>query len=563
MICPQCKTENRDDRSECYHCNQELSTLRMIVNRARNHYNEALEHAERDRSEEAIRELKHALELDGSFVEAWLVLGTLYAREERFDEAKEAWETAMAQDPRFARGHEYLLKAQHLEPSLPQLRKLKQTALILGGLLLLAVAFGLYQSRPDTGMQKIDQALTLHADQKWAAALERLADAKSDPLASRKAKRAAGVLGDELSDHLNSMLDSVRLLAENKRFSQTVADIRKIESLDPPGWVQQELGAIKTTMTTAMVSAAEKELVAFREGRQTFSDLDAKLKGWIEVAGDSEGKERLIAILDEGSSEFRRTLLAGLRPEILAIDDDAKAAQRIDELAVQYPSLRKDLEDILRSRLAVVAEARSNEFDRLVREGKLDDARERLVEFKSFYEGLGRTAPEDITRKMEAQVQQTERAIALQNLKSAFQAGEYERVLRLAPELASLDLTGPQEAEVKAQREDAERLLAVELWDWSQERDQDFETLNLSLEDARRMIEFYPLIIRHAPPAEATFRTTHSLFRAATAHLRLGQAEQAKGLLDRLRTDYPESAVLGYPAFRRVQERLAAELARA
>lgn len=562
MICPQCKTDNREDRTECYHCGQELATLRMIVNRARNHYNEALEHAERERDEEAIRELKHALELDGSFVEAWLVLGTLYARAERLEEAKEAWETAIGQDPRFERGHQYLLKAQKIEPSLPQLRKLKQTVVALGGLLILIVAFAVWQSLPDTGMQKIDQALSEYEAQRWAVAIEKLADATSDVAASGKARRAAGVLGEELRARLTGMLDTVRLNLEAREYRRAVEEISDIEALNPPGWVQQEVGAIKTQMADSMMEAAEREMAAFREGERTYPELAERFKGWIQLAGDADGKQQIGDMLEEASSEYRRTLLARLRPEILAIESDAKAAQRIDELAVQYPALRNALEDLLRSRLSVVAEARANEFDRLVREGRIDEAEERLVEFRALYESLGRTAPEDITARMQAAVQQTEREIALQNLEAAFESGDYARVLNLAPQVAAMELSEARRVEVEARRSDAERLLAEEMWDWSQARDQAFETLSIPLEEARRMIEGYPLILKHAPPAEATFRTTHTLFRAAAAYLRLGQAEQAKVLIERLKGEYPESSVLGYAAFGRFETRLAAALER-
>lgn len=563
MICPQCKTENRDERTECYHCGQELATLRMIVNRARNHYNEALEHAERERDEEAIRELKHALELDGSFVEAWLVLGTLYARAERLEEAKEAWETAMAQDPRFERGHNYLLKARKIKPSLPQLRKLKQTVVTLGGLLILAVAFGVWQSLPDTGMQKIDDALDARAEQRWAAAIENLADAQSDVTASRKARRTAEALGEELRARLTTMLEKVRLSLDARQYRQAVDDMAKIEALSPPAWAQQELGGIKSQMTASMVEAAEREVAAFRDGDRTYPQLEERLTAWIDLAGDADGRQRLGELLEEATSEYRRTLLARLRPEILAIEDDAKAAQRIDELAVQYPALRDPLEDLLRSRLAVVAEARQNEFDRLVREGRLDEAEERLAEFRALYESLGRTAPEEITARMEAAVRRTERQIALQQLETAFEDENYERVLELAPEVAAMDLTEPRRAELKARRADAERLLAEELWDWSQARDQDFETLNISLEEARRMIERYPLILKHAPPAESLFRTTHTLFRTAAAYLRLGQPVKAREMVDRLKNEYPGSAVLDYAAFGRFEARLAEALDRA
>ena len=73
MICPNCQCDNREDRMKCYHCDQDLAMLRAVINRSRNHYNTALEHAERGRDDEALAELHHALELDASFIDAWIV----------------------------------------------------------------------------------------------------------------------------------------------------------------------------------------------------------------------------------------------------------------------------------------------------------------------------------------------------------------------------------------------------------------------------------------------------------------------------------------------------------
>lgn len=68
MICPFCNTENRDDQDVCYHCNKDLSMLRLIINKAKHHYNLALEHAERGRYYEAITELNNSIELDSKNV---------------------------------------------------------------------------------------------------------------------------------------------------------------------------------------------------------------------------------------------------------------------------------------------------------------------------------------------------------------------------------------------------------------------------------------------------------------------------------------------------------------
>ena len=66
MLCPYCQTDNREDRETCYICGKDISTIRLVTNKARQHYNDALEHAERGRTTEAIDELKNAIDLDGA-----------------------------------------------------------------------------------------------------------------------------------------------------------------------------------------------------------------------------------------------------------------------------------------------------------------------------------------------------------------------------------------------------------------------------------------------------------------------------------------------------------------
>ena len=114
MRCPYCQTENRDDREKCYHCEKDVSMLRVIVNKARHHYNVALEHAERGRIHEAVNEMRNCIDLDHQFAPAHVVLGTLYAKRGEFDKARECWNTALALNPDMAKSRDYLQRAEEL-----------------------------------------------------------------------------------------------------------------------------------------------------------------------------------------------------------------------------------------------------------------------------------------------------------------------------------------------------------------------------------------------------------------------------------------------------------------
>ncbi len=63
------------------------------------HYRLALELYLQGRWDEARRRLEHAIALDETDADAWVQLGTLYARTERFDEARQAFRQCLAVDP--------------------------------------------------------------------------------------------------------------------------------------------------------------------------------------------------------------------------------------------------------------------------------------------------------------------------------------------------------------------------------------------------------------------------------------------------------------------------------
>lgn len=117
MKCPICNTENRDERAECYHCQADLSALRLLVTRAKQHYNNAIEHAERKRYDQAIIELKSALELYNDFPTAHNVLGTIYAKQGKYQAAIAEWEETLALNPVYKKAHDYILQAQSYLPA--------------------------------------------------------------------------------------------------------------------------------------------------------------------------------------------------------------------------------------------------------------------------------------------------------------------------------------------------------------------------------------------------------------------------------------------------------------
>ncbi|MCX7046949.1 MAG: tetratricopeptide repeat protein, partial [Candidatus Sumerlaeota bacterium] len=173
MICPLCESVNRDDRDKCYHCDSDLSMLRLVINKAKQHYNLALEHAERQRYDQAIAELRNTLDLSGNFAQAHVVLGTIYAKLSRFDEARTHWEKALALNPDCLKAYQYLKKVEVVREALPTVRRLR---LFIWSLALLTVLFagGMFlalRSNPD--IKQMNKALDLYLHNEWGDAQEK------------------------------------------------------------------------------------------------------------------------------------------------------------------------------------------------------------------------------------------------------------------------------------------------------------------------------------------------------------------------------------------------------
>lgn len=142
MKCPICNSVNRIEQNQCYHCNADLTLLRSVILRAKEHFNRGLEHAERGRLDEAIIELKVATSLYHDFPEAYNVLGTLYAKQEDYDSAIEQWQTSLDLDPVRKKAADYLIKAKRTVEEPVLRRKLRYTTQIgLAFAVVLAIMF--------------------------------------------------------------------------------------------------------------------------------------------------------------------------------------------------------------------------------------------------------------------------------------------------------------------------------------------------------------------------------------------------------------------------------------
>lgn len=113
--------------------------LRLIINKAKQHYNNAVDKVAQKHHHEALGELDAALELDSQLVDAHVLRGTILARMERLDEAREAWERAISLDPQIGRAYKYVGQVAEVSGGAPVVRRARKAVLASAVVILICI----------------------------------------------------------------------------------------------------------------------------------------------------------------------------------------------------------------------------------------------------------------------------------------------------------------------------------------------------------------------------------------------------------------------------------------
>ncbi len=147
IICPACGASNPVESTVCESCGEDLSTIRSVVDKANQHYNQALSLAHADRIDEAIGQLEAALALNANNPQYHNLLGTLYAQREDYEAAIEAWERVLLLDPEMEKAYTNIEKAHAMlgeEEIIEESGPYKKIAFGTGILALLLIAAVVY-----------------------------------------------------------------------------------------------------------------------------------------------------------------------------------------------------------------------------------------------------------------------------------------------------------------------------------------------------------------------------------------------------------------------------------
>jgi tetratricopeptide (TPR) repeat protein len=305
MNCPYCQTDNREDRDVCYQCNKDISMLRLLVNKSRHHYNSALEHAERGRLEEAAAELTNALDLDAGFTQARVVLGTVYAKMEEMEKARETWRQAISQEINLKKALEYLDKVDSVIEDRPT-RKWLRRAIVACGLLTVGVLFfGVKSFLTPGDWAMVGEAASSLAKKNIKEASDRLTLVATSPGSEAAAAKTAETLSEMTTEIVNSRLQRVREETQAGNYDRAFQEIAWAREHTLPDDRRSEVETLERQIIAQIGIEADElvgQLGVARSGREV--DAIANRIAALDVLAK---EEQLRAKLARAAAEATRT----------------------------------------------------------------------------------------------------------------------------------------------------------------------------------------------------------------------------------------------------------------
>jgi len=435
MQCPFCQTENRDDNERCYHCDGDLSMLRVVVNKARYHYNMALEHAERGRFDEAIDELHNAIDLDRSFIPAHVVLGTIHAKRGEFDKARAAWETALSLNPELNKAHRYLDRLEKVEESLPILQTMRVAIAILVVTVVVLLVALVWQRRPDPAGILLKNAYTAYEQGHYDETLKKLdqvlahsKDADSPAVAVAKALR------ETIKLDLQQKIQLAQERKHNKQYREALEIIADIESRGPDPQTSAALAMLKQDINYYYRDRILDLYNAFLNGEVSYPELATQVGEFLKLYPDIPEKEELRKFLDDAREVEVSQQMESIRARFAKDHDTTAAIEAMQKLAASYPGT----EAMKKQRAVLVDEMLSwmfDQFQALLDKKDFAGARELLDQIrgraKEFSDIVDVTGPLKLAEQLLAD---NERAEQRRKIDRLIDAGRFEEAEALINE---------------------------------------------------------------------------------------------------------------------------------
>jgi tetratricopeptide (TPR) repeat protein len=545
MKCPYCTTENREDREACYQCGKDISMLRLIINKARHHYNVALEHAERQRYPEALAELDHCLELDHSLVPAHVVKGTIYAKMEKFDEAERCWQEALALDPHILKAYDYLDKSHVARQAIPLLRRLRWAIVAAAAITVLFAALIAWLLRPTSDKAELRRINTEIEKGNYGAAFD-IAQHLDDSARSPDVRHAARLLGYTIAQRYESAAtDMLTLLLENKPIEAHEFYLRIIEQHTPPDLYKSQLELLDRKAVAQAMGLLDTWRREFEKDTLTFDELAQKAERLGQVFPEAETAVKVNAMLAAARRSWvNRTLAAAKQTSPIQVGETLTAIGRLNDLAKRVPESRASATSATAQILAAAVGQVGLRIDKALTAKDGAALRSALDDLERL-SAVGQTeAAGPLAQKALAGL----RRIETDRFKARLAAATVADIPQLDSWITSFEkmtsVTVARDTDVSGVLTRAQRRLAVEVIAWCTDRDTRLQQKKATEAEARWIAERAEFALRHAQVKTWRYTRDSVMICAGMAFLQLGKNQEALRWFDRLEKTYPQSAYL-------------------
>ncbi len=557
MRCPNCSTENRDDRAECYHCGKDLTMLRLIVNKAKQHFNNAVEMTERQEYYEALGELATALSLNDHLIEAHVLRGSLLARMDRLVEAREAWQKALNLDPHAARASKYLLDLRSLEKSAPLFQKMHYlTYGLIGAICLLVVVSGAMLLKGDTSEVVLKENPAEQLAQKGWRAFQQNKLNEASILAQESEEVPSG---RALSAAIDAKIDlEIQILDMMARNNNVEATLEKADQLLTGPLDEQQKSQVEEVRVT-LADELRDDLLLLSSSESLTVELVEKVDRWFDElekigAGESSETTQLKAsIRGKWDAQLReeREKLRGFEQTLDGFSQVYNDIENIYmlEKAVYSSSVfgsKDDTSEVAeasrRLRLETLKGEMFEKISNLAGKGDRDSFEAYRKELNSLFSVTGDMESNDLFEDLESLLEEKERRSLIVDLYEAMEEADIATVRDIESEIESegWDIASSLREELDAfyQQKSIESYYAL------LDEVEKYEEEGLSEGEAKRVLRqssTFPDLL----PSRLWQRGEETvLYIQALAYRSLGSEQDFAETINRLSNGYPNSPYL-------------------
>lgn len=537
MLCPFCQTENREDREKCYACDRDLSMLRLIVNKARHHYNVALEHAERGRITEAIDELHNALDLDRRLVSAHVVLGTLHAKRGEHDKAREAWDEALALQPELQKAHNYLGRVEQLQAAYPAFKRLRLISFVLLAFALGLLSLLLHSWHDKPSARILQDAQRFYRAGNFREALDRLEQVRASSELDSVAAASAVALATAIRADMSQRIERIQNLKLLEEYPTALTAIAELEKQGPDTATSAALEAVRRDINFYYRNQIKKLYDQYVDGEVTYANLESKVQQFLGIYPELPEKEELQSYLQRAKETEAERAMEGMRAAFQEKHDVRAALSAFEKTSSLYPGT----EAVRKGRAELADQILSWKFEQLqelMDKKQYAEARQLLTEIsdmaEEFRDVVNVNGPVELWLRVLAD---EERVDLFRDAEALVRKGDpldaQEAILQLSLEE---DLTTAELNLIASYQTRLDERLASGRLRKLREREGKYLALEVSDREASETLASYEGLLAQVPdlPREDHARV---LAYAAASAIKLGDQRRAARLIEDLKNE--------------------------